>query len=669
VTFFQIDPLWVVDLSDAAAPRIAGSVDVPGWSTFIAPLGQQLVTVGIESNRVAVSLFDVANPAAPALLNRARFGENYSWSEANWDEKAFSVLPEAGLILVPFTGATTNGYASRVQLIDLKATSLVARGVIEHPFQPRRATLYGDRILSLSGWELLSVDATDRDHPLVRGTTMLAWPVDRVILHGNFLLELGGTAGWDWWGNAGNPVLRVAAADSPDQLLGQLELTNLPVLSATQRGSRLYIAQGQQGWFYPPVPLADDGSNATDQSGAQFLLTVVGLDALPAVPVLGQVQTKGVMPGFSGDWQALWPKPEVVVFVGAGFNWWWRRCLECPVPLAVDTISVQPWPFFWGGSGGQLLAFDVSDAASPQFASTVNLGTNTWWSFSQAFTAEGLVYLSHQTSEFLPWVLPASPTPTSPGALDGTVTNVTVTNIAPIGTWVSRSYLDVVDYADPRNPTVRQPVNIPGTLNGISQQGSVLYTIGTHWTTNQATAWTQFLDASAYDGVAAHLIDSLALPTTWPLPVLAVETNLFIGVPDYGNGAGSGVVYGPISPIIPLTASSGANDPATTSVDTPGHRLETWYLSAAGKFTRSGSVALTMPASALANFGALLAAQQTDNIVVLFDAADGAALRQVGQSKPTGCLWFNLGHADGALGRGLWVPLGAYGVEKIPAGP
>ena len=118
-----------------------------------------------------------------------------------------------------------------------------------------------------------------------------------------------------------------------------------------------------------------------------------------------------------------------------------------------------------------------------------------------------------------------------------------------------------------------------------------------------------------------------------------------------------------------MTASSGANDPATTSVDTPGHRLETWYLSAAGKFTRSGSVALTMPASALANFGALLAAQQTDNIVVLFDASDGAALRQVGQSKPTGCLWFNLGHADGALGRGLWVPLGAYGVEKIPAGP
>src|SRR5205823_4466060 len=119
----------------------------------------------------------------------------------------------------------------------------------------------------------------------------------------------------------------------------------------------------------------------------------------------------------------------------------------------------------------------------------------------------------------------------------------TVTNAVPVGTWVSRSYLDVVDYADARNPLVRQPVNIPGTLNGISHQGAVLYTVGTHWTTNQVMAWTQFLDASAYDGVSAHLIDSLALPNTSPLPLLVVETNLFIGHPDYTNG---GIYAGPI---------------------------------------------------------------------------------------------------------------------------
>src|SRR5207249_4290032 len=142
------------------------------------------VAIGLESNRVAISLFNVQNPAAPALLNRVRLGNNYSWSEANWDEKAFSVLPEAGLILVPYTSDTTNGYASRVQLIDFNTKALAVRGLIEHEVAPRRTTLYASRILSISGWELVSVDATDRDHPVVSGTTSLAWVADRVFVQG-----------------------------------------------------------------------------------------------------------------------------------------------------------------------------------------------------------------------------------------------------------------------------------------------------------------------------------------------------------------------------------------------------------------------------------------------------------------------------------------------------
>src|SRR5579862_1082179 len=92
VTFFQIDPLWVVDLSDPTKPHIAGSVNVPGWSSYISPLGDRLVTLGVESNRVAVSLFDVRDPSHPASLSHLVLGQNYSWSDANYDEKAFTVL-------------------------------------------------------------------------------------------------------------------------------------------------------------------------------------------------------------------------------------------------------------------------------------------------------------------------------------------------------------------------------------------------------------------------------------------------------------------------------------------------------------------------------------------------------------------------------------------------
>src|SRR5881398_411028 len=96
-------------------------------------------------------------------------------SELASDEKAFNVMPDEHLILLPYQGYSTNGYASRVQLIDLNHDSLALRGTIDHESQPRRATVHHDRILSLSGQELLSVDATDRDHPQIKATLPLAW--------------------------------------------------------------------------------------------------------------------------------------------------------------------------------------------------------------------------------------------------------------------------------------------------------------------------------------------------------------------------------------------------------------------------------------------------------------------------------------------------------------
>jgi hypothetical protein len=658
VTFFRIDPLWVVDLSNPSAPRIAGSVDVPGWSTYLQPLGGRLVSIGVESNRVAVSLFDVSNPSAPALLSRVRLGQNYSYSEANWDEKAFGVLPEAGLILVPFSGDTTNGYASSVQLVDLNASSLVARGVIEHQFQPRRATVYAERILSLSGWELLSTDASDRDHPLVRGSTALAWPVDRVILHGNYLLELGSTGGWGF--DSGSPVVRVASADAPDRVITQATLTNLALLGATKRGSRLYLAQGQSQWYYPWLPVIGVDGKPIDSSRSQVFLTVIDLNALPAVQITGGAEAKMEGIAVAGELQPVWPSENVLVWSGGGVDGWWWRCLTCPMPLAAEARAgaVWWWPPFSRG-GGQLVAFDVSRGDAPRFASAVNLASNDGWNSSQAFAADGKVYLSHQTSEFVAQPLANDLSAVGSTGLADASTDVVV--YPPIGTWISRSYLDVVDYADAGGPLVRTPVNIPGALAGLSHNGAVLYTTGTHWTTNSATMWAEYLDASAYDGVSAHLIDSLVLPATWPRPLLVSGTDIFIG-----RSAGSSP-YPVIGPVVPLAEPAGLT--GSGAVNEVPSALETWYLSSAGKFQRSGNVTLSTPASALAGFGALLAVQHTDNSVTLFDASNGAALRPVGNGRPGGCLWFDLQHADGAVGRGLWLPLGSYGVARIPAAP
>ena len=154
VTFLRVDPLWIVDLSDPSRPTISGELEVPGWSTYIQPLGDRLLSIGIDNGegwRVAVSLFDVRDPSQPGLLSRVPIGAHHSWSEANTDEKAFGWLEEAGLILVPFQAYEENQTTMAVQLIDLQGDQLVKRGLIEHEVRPRRSTMVDEAILSLSG--------------------------------------------------------------------------------------------------------------------------------------------------------------------------------------------------------------------------------------------------------------------------------------------------------------------------------------------------------------------------------------------------------------------------------------------------------------------------------------------------------------------------------------
>jgi hypothetical protein len=150
--------------------------------------------------------------------------------------------------------------------------------------------------------------------------------------------------------------------------------------------------------------------------------------------------------------------------------------------------------------------------------------------------------------------------------------------------------------------------------------------------------WLEYLDASAYDGVAAYLVDSLALSTNWPHPVLVLGTNVLVADPgDY--------------------AASNALAPT----------LATWAVSGAGKFVRLGSVSLASPVSDLTSFGDLVATANSDSTVDLFDATDPEALQSVGAGMPPLCWWWpNLRQGDGGLTTGLWLPLGPYGASLVP---
>ncbi|MSU33867.1 MAG: hypothetical protein EXS36_01930 [Pedosphaera sp.] len=380
VTFQQIDPLFVVDLTDPRQPRVAGELEVPGWSTYIHPLGDRLVTIGIDNVngwRVAVSLFDVKNPAAPKLLSRVPVGENYSWSEANTDEKAFGILPDIGLLLVPYQGYTTNGYASRVQLIDLKADSLMARGTIDHTLVPRRATMHRDRVLSLSGRELLALDPKDRHHPALKGTLEIAWRVDRLLLAGDHLLEFSAAGSWD----ATQSVLRVAAVADPDRIVRTTALGELPVLGSVAKDRHLFVLQGKTEWWWPN----DTSGDTKPPTENNVSLTVFDLSGLPELKQVAKMNLATQPLGWGTDWNGLWVKPGVIAWTRGGVYWgWWGR----GGGILADAKQVGGrWAPSYGGQGGRLITFDVTNVQTAKFVSDFNLIASDRWNFSTAFTA------------------------------------------------------------------------------------------------------------------------------------------------------------------------------------------------------------------------------------------------------------------------------------------
>jgi uncharacterized secreted protein with C-terminal beta-propeller domain len=101
VTFLRMDPLFVIDLSNPAQPTILGELVIPGFSSYLHPLGEgRLIGVGTENGTVKVDLYDVSDPSAPAVLSSISL-YCWSYSEAQWDQKAFMFDPLRQMFAVP----------------------------------------------------------------------------------------------------------------------------------------------------------------------------------------------------------------------------------------------------------------------------------------------------------------------------------------------------------------------------------------------------------------------------------------------------------------------------------------------------------------------------------------------------------------------------------------
>ena len=106
VTFRQTDPLYTIDLSDPAAPRVAGELKIPGYSSYLHPAGEGLL-IGIGQDATTtgqllglqLALFDVSDPAAPRQLQKVVLPNANSAAET--DHHAFLWWAEQNLAVVP----------------------------------------------------------------------------------------------------------------------------------------------------------------------------------------------------------------------------------------------------------------------------------------------------------------------------------------------------------------------------------------------------------------------------------------------------------------------------------------------------------------------------------------------------------------------------------------
>lgn len=104
VTFVQTDPLFVIDLSDPEKPVITGEVKLPGFSSYLHPVGDGLlVGIGVGGTETGtdgsskISLFDVTDPKNPKEIDYLTFPT----SSLGTESKAYVSISENSF-LIPY---------------------------------------------------------------------------------------------------------------------------------------------------------------------------------------------------------------------------------------------------------------------------------------------------------------------------------------------------------------------------------------------------------------------------------------------------------------------------------------------------------------------------------------------------------------------------------------
>lgn len=170
VTFRETDPLYVLDLSKPRRLKILGELKIPGFSSYLHPVSPgKILGVGREANNFGVtsgakvSLFDVRNKSNPLELSTWTLRGSYS--DAEWDHRAFLYWQREGIAVMPVNVVGGEGAFRGSIVLDITDTRIIERGRVVHnviglsyvPSIKRNAIIGGINLWSMST-EVLQVN-------------------------------------------------------------------------------------------------------------------------------------------------------------------------------------------------------------------------------------------------------------------------------------------------------------------------------------------------------------------------------------------------------------------------------------------------------------------------------------------------------------------------------
>lgn len=177
VTFYQTDPLFVIDLSDPTAPEIKGELKIPGFSSYLHPIGEDLVigvgeggTTSGTDGSAKVSLFDVSDPCDPKEL------DNYTVADAYFDtdHKAFMTVDEDtfALCLTEYYYDMSYNYNEKQKIVvfDVTDNGITIQGeysackkntATEYSTSALRGAFIDETLFAVNGYGIMSYRMSD----------------------------------------------------------------------------------------------------------------------------------------------------------------------------------------------------------------------------------------------------------------------------------------------------------------------------------------------------------------------------------------------------------------------------------------------------------------------------------------------------------------------------